>query len=127
MLEQDQPSQPTPNGLHLSHSSTNTSKKSSFRFSYKSSHTHSVDSMGNKDEQPNGVPKQKPVFTTSMSTDDSSASLNTISDYERDRIRKLHGIMGDSIFLVEKLRSHDLPNDPFISPLLSEECILATQ
>lgn len=107
---------------------SSSSKKNAFRFPYKSGQQHlSVDSSmpspSDDPSQTNGC--SKPVLKSSASIDDSSASLNLLPDPEWDRIKRLHAIMGDSIFLVEVLRNHSLPNDPFISPLLSEDWILA--
>ena len=65
----------------------------------------------------------------SLKSDDASSTSEVFTalnlDSDKERLIKLYEIMGESIFLVEKLRNHQTPYDPCISPLLSDESVLA--
>ena len=41
------------------------------------------------------------------------------------RLERMHKIMGDSIFLIEQLRNHPSPYESYMSPLLSDDSLLA--
>ena len=41
------------------------------------------------------------------------------------RLERMHKIMGDSIFLIEQLKNHPAPHENLMSPLLSDDSILA--
>ena len=44
---------------------------------------------------------------------------------EKERLLHYHSIMGDSIFLIETLRNHSLPQNEYMSPLKSSDSLLA--
>ncbi len=44
---------------------------------------------------------------------------------QKERLLQLHRVLGDSIFLIEKLRNHPLTLNPLMSPLLSDDSVLA--
>jgi hypothetical protein len=44
---------------------------------------------------------------------------------EKARLMRYHKVMGDSIFLIETLRNHQLPHNEYMSPLMSSDQLLA--
>lgn len=55
------------------------------------------------------------------STDDNVA----LSTKQKQRLLQLHKMLGDSVFLIERLRNHPLGRNQYMSPLLSEDSVLA--
>ncbi len=60
---------------------------------------------------------------------DHNISQESSSNYTKqilnDRLLILHKLMGDTVFLIEKIRNHSFPMNQFMSPLLSEDKIIA--
>ena len=44
---------------------------------------------------------------------------------QKQRLLQLHKVLGDSVFLIERLRSHPLTQNQFMSPLLTDPAVLA--
>lgn len=89
---------------------------------------NSVDSSSEITSTP--IPEETtttPSFKCDSDDTDAASSPTTgaTTEAERERLVKLYEVMGDSIFLIEKLRGHPILYDPFISPLLSDDSVLA--
>lgn len=57
-----------------------------------------------------------------LSQDSSSTNPKQVLN---DRLLCLHKLMGDTVFLIEKIRNHSFPMNQFMSPLLSDDKIIA--
>jgi len=44
---------------------------------------------------------------------------------QKQRLLQLHKVLGDSVFLIERLRNHPLTQNQFMSPLLTDQAVLA--
>ncbi len=48
-----------------------------------------------------------------------------LSEQEKHRLLRLHKILGDSVFLLEALRKHPFTTNKYMSPLLTDDKVLA--
>jgi hypothetical protein len=73
-------------------------------------------------------------YISSCSSDDEKRNSSSDTDLyknlyldetNRKRLLHLHRVLGDSVFLVEKLREHSLTTNEFMSPLLSDDSVLS--
>jgi len=65
-----------------------------------------------------------------ISTSDQDLIFKNNSDLNMDeanrkRLLYLHKVLGDSVFLVEKLRDHSLTSNQFMSPIFSDDSVLS--
>lgn len=81
-------------------------------------------SVNNSTKKTNSEPELSEMINNKKPLRSSSSDESTEQE-SRDRLVKLHAIMGDSICLVEKLRIHELPYDQYISPLMTDDSIIA--
>jgi acetyl esterase/lipase len=64
------------------------------------------------------IDKEKDRFKAEVLNDEKTKE----NDY---RFKRLHQLLGDSVYLIEKCRKHPFSKDPFMSPLLSDDSMLA--
>jgi acetyl esterase/lipase len=85
-----------------------------------------IDTNNNKNEENGGVEVFENGFGNINAEDIEDDTDEKLSRMNRNkRLLKMHKIMGDSIFLIEKLRNHELTTDYCMSPLLSDDKLLA--
>ena len=67
-----------------------------------------------------------PVFgiePISETREPSQEKVRKLSE-KQERLAQLYKLLGDSVFLIEKLRDHPITQDPYMSPLLSDDSLL---
>jgi len=55
----------------------------------------------------------------------SNSNNDQLTSKQKQRLLQLHKVLGDSVFLIERLRNHPLAQNQFMSPLLSDNSTLA--
>jgi hypothetical protein len=55
----------------------------------------------------------------------SNDNLQSKIHSNKERLVQLYKLLGDSVFLIEKMRNHPLTRDPFMSPILTSDEILS--
>lgn len=81
------------------------------------SQSTSVDDL----KQSETIPCSEEISKKSTTATDDIA----LSSKQKQRLLQLHKMLGDSVFLIERLRNHPLGRNQYMSPLLSEDSILA--
>jgi acetyl esterase/lipase len=74
-----------------------------------------------------GVDQQKEdiLEAESMTKNDEDEQQEIMASANKSRLLQLHAILGDSVFLIEKLRNNEMCSDLYMSPLLSDDAIIS--
>ena len=101
------------------------------------SKTNSSASSSSSTSQPNTQPgspvdfndSKKPNFNDIVSNNEPISDSNNnneqkLSNKNKERLESLHKILGDSAFLIEKLRNHPISFNQYMSPIMSDDSVL---
>ena len=107
---------------------TSTNKNISIRFS----RTESTDliNLNSSNKNTEQVLEIEETFNIDLNSDkkltqQAEKPQDILTSKQKERMLQLHKVLGDSVFLIERLRNHPLGRDQYMSPLHSDEKVLA--